>query len=101
MQLDIFFKAKLRLMPLQVEYTKHKNGIRCLLKIKFLGDICISCVCLINKNLIILTAAGVVPCGDGKRLPLHHQSANHIYASLRSLESFRVILKIKFCLSQC
>ena len=34
------------------------------------------------QDLFIARAAGAVPCGDLKRLPIHHQSAYYIFWSL-------------------
>ena len=33
------------------------------------------------RTYFIFTAAGVVPCGDRKRLPVHHYNAGYIFCS--------------------
>ena len=39
-----------------------------------------------NQNLFIFTAAGVVPCGGCKCLPIHHCSADYIFWSFGIIE---------------
>ena len=49
----------------------------------------------------LFTAAGVVPCGGNKRLPVHHHSADYIFWSFGIIEFIFSHLKIEFRLSWC